>query len=83
MTMRLRGKKWEAARRKGRRSLAQISDEEDAEITRAAAADPDNPILDERMFACVRPAVEVAPEIVRRARKRATPPPPSPAIPPR
>jgi uncharacterized protein (DUF4415 family) len=68
MTMRLTGKKWDAARRKARRSLAQISDEEDAEITRAAAADPDNPILDERMFARMRPAAEVAPEIVRRAR---------------
>ena len=68
MSMRLTGKKWEAARRKARRSLAQISDEEDAELTRAAAADPDNPIIDERMFARMRPAAEVAPEIVRRAR---------------
>jgi uncharacterized protein (DUF4415 family) len=66
--MRLTGKKWEAARRKAHRSLAQISDEEDAELTRAAAADPDNPILDERMFARMGPAAEVAPEIVRRAR---------------
>src|SRR5689334_7694758 len=68
MSMRLTGKKWEAARRKARRSLAQISNEEDAELTRAAAADPDNPIVDERMFARMRPAAEVAPEIVRRAR---------------
>jgi uncharacterized protein (DUF4415 family) len=68
MSMRLTGKKWDAARRKARRSLAQISDEEDAELTRAAAADPDNPIIDERMFARMRPAAEVAPEIVRRAR---------------
>src|ERR1700736_6043072 len=68
MSMRLTGKKWGAARRKARRSLAQISDEEDAELTRAAAADPDNPIIDERMFARMRPAAEVAPEIVRRAR---------------
>jgi hypothetical protein len=43
-------------------------DEEDAALTRAAAADPDNPIVDERMFARMRPATEVAPEIVRRAR---------------
>jgi uncharacterized protein (DUF4415 family) len=68
MSTRLTGKKWEAARRKAIRSLAQISDEEDAAITRAAAADPDNPISDERMFARMRPAGEVAPEIVRRAR---------------
>lgn len=66
--MRLAGRKWEAARRKARRSLAQISDEEDAAITRAAAADLDNPIIDERMFARMRPAAEAAPEIVRRAR---------------
>ena len=59
---------WEAARRTARRSLAQISDEEDAKLTRAAAADPDNPIIDERIFARIRPAAEVAPEIVRRAR---------------
>ena len=68
MSVRLKGRKWEAARRKAIRSLAQISDEEDAEITRAAAADPDNPIIDERMFARMRPATEVVPEIVRRAR---------------
>src|SRR5262249_55805299 len=59
---------WDAARRKAHRSLAQISDEEDGEITRAAAADPDNRILDERMFARMRPAAEAAPEIVQRAR---------------
>jgi hypothetical protein len=85
MSMRLTGKKWDAARRKARRSLAQISDEEDAELTRAATADPDNPIIEERMFACMRPAAEVAPEIVRLA-KRQRPPtrrPPSRATPPR
>jgi uncharacterized protein (DUF4415 family) len=68
MAMRLVGKKWDTARRKARRSLAQISDEEDAALTRAAAVDPDNPPIDERMFARMRPAAEVAPEIVRRAR---------------
>src|ERR1043166_411576 len=68
MSMRLTGKKGDAARRKARRSLAQISDDEDAELTRAAAADPDNQIPDERMFSRMRPAVEVAPEVVRRAR---------------
>jgi uncharacterized protein (DUF4415 family) len=68
MSMRLTGRKWQAARHKAMRSLAQISDEEDAQLTRAAAADPDNPIIDERLLARMRPAAEVAPEIVRRAR---------------
>jgi hypothetical protein len=72
MSVRLTGKKWEAARRKAIRSLSQISDEEDAELTKAAASDPDNPIIDERMFARMRRATEVAPEIVRRARRRRT-----------
>lgn len=44
-----RERKWEAARRKATRSLAQISDSEDAALTRAAMADPDNPTIDERM----------------------------------
>jgi hypothetical protein len=65
------------------RSLAQISDEEDAQLTRAAAADPDNPIIDEQMFVRMRPATEVAPEIARRARELAKSLPPSPATPPR
>jgi len=58
---------WKTARRKARRSLAQMSDEEDSALTKAAAADPDNPIIDERTFARMRPAAEVALEIVRRA----------------
>jgi hypothetical protein len=73
MLRRFTGRKWEDARRKARRSLAQISDEEDAELTRAAAADPDNPIIDKRMFARMRPATEVAPEIVRRTRRQRRP----------
>ncbi len=68
MSKGLRGKKWEAARRKAIRSLAHITDEEDAAIGRAAAADPDNPPLDDRMFARMRPATEVMPDIVHRAR---------------
>ena len=56
MSMRLTGRKWQAARRKATRSLAQISDEEDRKLTQAAAADPDNPIIDERTFARMRPA---------------------------
>jgi hypothetical protein len=58
----------QATRRKAARSLALISDAEDAAIRRAAAADSDNPPLDDRMFARMRPATEVMPDIVRRAR---------------
>jgi uncharacterized protein (DUF4415 family) len=68
MSKRPNDRRWEAARRKATRSLARISDEEDATIRRAAAADPDNPPLDDRMFARMRPATEVMPDIVRRAR---------------
>jgi uncharacterized protein (DUF4415 family) len=68
MSRRLKGRAWEAAQRRARRALAAITDEEDAAIRRAAAADPDNPPLDDRMFARLRPATEVAPELVRRAR---------------
>ena len=73
MPRRLTDRKWDLARRKAQRSLAQISEAEDAELTRAAAADPDNRIIDERMFARMRPALGVAPEIVRRARGRRGP----------
>jgi hypothetical protein len=84
MSRRLTGRKWGIARRKAQRSLVQISDEEDAELTRAAAADPDNPIVDKRMFARMRPATEDAPEIVRRARRqRGAKSPPSLATRPR
>jgi len=69
MPTRLIGRKWEAARRRAIGSLTQIGDEEDAEITRAAAADSDNPIIDERMFARMQPAAEVSPELLRRARR--------------
>ena len=68
MSKRLKDRAWETARRKAIRSLAQISDEEDAAIRRAAATDPDNPPLDDRMFARMRPATEIMPDIVRRAR---------------
>ena len=57
MSMRLTGRKWQAARRKATRSLAQISDEEDRKLTQAAAADPDNPIIDDPIFERMRPAV--------------------------
>ena len=70
MSMRLTGRKWQAARRKATRSLAQISDEEDAAIRRAAAADPDNPPLDDRMFARMRLATDLAKYYATRRRSR-------------
>ena len=57
-----------AARRRAARSLAAMSDEEDAEIVRGATADPENPPLTADNFRRMRPARVVAPEIVRRAR---------------
>jgi len=57
----------EVARRRAARSLAAIGDEEDADIVRAATADPENPPLTVENFHRMRPAAVVAPEIVRRA----------------
>jgi uncharacterized protein (DUF4415 family) len=59
-----RNGKWAAARRKALRSLGNISEAEDAELRRAALADPDNPPLDETIFAKMRPAEEMHPDIV-------------------
>jgi hypothetical protein len=70
MSTQLKDSKWGAARRKARRALAGISDEEDAAIRSAAAADPDNPPIDDRRFTAARPAAEVATDLVRRARDR-------------
>jgi uncharacterized protein (DUF4415 family) len=64
----LKGKVWEEARAKALRSLEEITVEEDAEVTRAALADPDNPPLTREDFARMRPAIEAAPELVRRMR---------------
>lgn len=63
-----RGKGWAEARAKAVKSLEEISDEEDAELNRAALADPDNPPLTEENWARMRPASEVHPEIVKRYR---------------
>jgi uncharacterized protein (DUF4415 family) len=70
MLTRLKGNKWTAARRKARRTLAAISDEDDTEIRKAAAADPDNPPLDDRSFVAARPAADVAPDLVSGTRGR-------------
>jgi hypothetical protein len=66
----MNGGKWAAARRKAHRALAAISDKEDAAIRKAAAADPDNPPIDDRQFAAARPSMEVATGPVRRARRQ-------------
>jgi uncharacterized protein (DUF4415 family) len=64
---------WAEARRKALRQLATMTDEEDAEIRAGALSDPDNPPLADEMWARMRPAVEVAPEIVAAYRRRRGP----------
>jgi uncharacterized protein (DUF4415 family) len=58
-----------AARAKALRNLEQITPEEDAAITRAAAADLDNPPLDDATLARMQPSAEVAPASVAAARR--------------
>ena|ERR1700693_4308507 len=58
----------DVARRRAARSLAAMTEDEDAEIVRGAMADPENPPLTTENFRRMRPATVVAPEIVRRAR---------------
>lgn len=55
-------------RERALKSAEHISDEEDAQLTAAALADPDNPPLDDEFFKRARPATQVAPAIVRRFR---------------
>jgi len=57
-----------AARDRARAALAAISDEEDAALTAAAERDPDSPPRGDEPAGRLRPAADVAPEIVRRAR---------------
>jgi uncharacterized protein (DUF4415 family) len=54
------------ARAKALKSAEEMSDEEDAAITAAALADPDNPPLTDKFWSRARPAVEVRPELVAR-----------------
>lgn len=56
------------ARERALKSAEEMTDEEDAAITAAALADPDNPPLDDDFFRRARPAVEVMPEVVARFR---------------
>ena len=44
--------------------------EEDEEINRGIALDPDAPELDDEWFACARPAAEVHPELVEHSLRR-------------
>lgn len=61
--------KWAEARAKSRKQLAEITDEEDAAITAAAEADPDNPPLTAADFDRMRPSAEVAPDFVAKAKR--------------
>jgi uncharacterized protein (DUF4415 family) len=55
---------WRTARRKALRLLETMTDEEDAEIRRGVANDPDTHELTDADFAKARPAEEVHPDIV-------------------
>ena len=63
-----KGKGWAEARAKALKYADEMTDEEDAALTRAALADADNPPLADENFAKMRPAVKAAPEIVARYR---------------
>src|SRR2546425_11633015 len=64
---------WREARRKALRQLATMTEEEDAEISAGIARDPDAFEITDEMAARMRPAVEVAPEIVAAYRRRRGP----------
>jgi uncharacterized protein (DUF4415 family) len=58
-----------------RKQLETMSDEEDARLTAAAEADPDNPPTTDEQWKRMRPAHEVHPHLVRRSllRRRGRP----------
>ena len=64
---------WREAHRKALRQLATMTDEEEAEIRAGIALDPDAFELTDEMWARMRPAVEVMPEIVAAYNRRRGP----------
>ena len=64
---------WAEARRRALRAAREMTDEEDAEIRAGIARDPDASEMTDEMWARMRPAVEVAPEIVAAYRRRRGP----------
>jgi uncharacterized protein (DUF4415 family) len=62
-------KVWREARRKALRQLATMTDAEDAEIRAGIAQDPDAFELTDEMWARMRPASEVMPDIVEAYRR--------------
>jgi uncharacterized protein (DUF4415 family) len=58
------------ARKRARELVAKISDEEDAKLTAAAEADPDNPPLTDEQWARMRPAYLVHPDLVAKRLRR-------------
>jgi len=57
------------AKAKALASLGAITDEEDAALTRAAEADPDNPPMTEEAWEEMRPAEEAIPDVMEARRK--------------
>jgi uncharacterized protein (DUF4415 family) len=58
----------EEARRLARKGIERMTEAEDAAITAAAEADPDNPPLTEKQLARFRPMAEARPDLLRRLR---------------
>ncbi len=69
MPKKYEGKKWEEAHRKALRALAAMTDDEDAEIKRGIARDPGTMEITDEMWARMRPASEVHPDIVAGSRR--------------
>jgi uncharacterized protein (DUF4415 family) len=61
---------WAEARRRALRAAREMTDEEDAEIRAGIARDPDASEMTDEMWARMRPAIEVVPEIVAAYRRR-------------
>ncbi len=61
-------KLWRRARARAIESIEKTSDAEDAAIAAGAARDRDNPPIDDAFAKGFRPAIEVAPALVRRMR---------------